>query len=170
MGAGVLQSEGGGSRRRRRSRARPMSEINVTPFVDVMLVLLIIFMVTSSVVASQGKQVDLPGAEVSDTTPQGVTVTVSPDGEILVNDKVVNEKTLYPALEEALETEDAGKIKSAIQNLTEAAMKLGEAIYKAEQEKAGAAPEDMEDEGPSGVDDDIVDADFEDLDDDKRAS
>ncbi|MBY6049501.1 molecular chaperone DnaK [Vannielia litorea] len=72
-------------------------------------------------------------------------------------------------LEEALEAEDAGKIKSGIQNLTEAAMKLGEAIYKAEQEKAGEAePEDAED-GPRGVDDDIVDADFEDLDDDKRA-
>ena len=38
-------------------------------------------------------------------------------------------------LEEQMETEDAGKIKSGIQNVTEAAMKLGEAIYKAEQEK-----------------------------------
>ncbi|MBT0957645.1 molecular chaperone DnaK [Alphaproteobacteria bacterium KMM 3653] len=69
-------------------------------------------------------------------------------------------------LEEALEAEDAGKIKSGIQNLTEAAMKLGEAIYKAEQEKAGEAAPDGEDE-PSGIDDDIVDADFEDLGDDK---
>ena len=72
------------------------------------------------------------------------------------------------ALKETMEEEDAGKIKSGIQNVTEAAMKLGEAIYKAEQEKAGEEPE--EDEGPRGVDDDIVDADFEDLDDDKRAS
>jgi molecular chaperone DnaK len=72
-------------------------------------------------------------------------------------------------LEEQMETEDAGKIKSGIQNVTEAAMKLGEAIYKSEQEKAGeAAPEGADD--PRGVDDDIVDADFEDLDDDKRAS
>ena len=72
-------------------------------------------------------------------------------------------------LEEALEAEDADKIKSGIQNLTEAAMKLGEAIYKAEQEKAGQADPDAEDDSPRGVDDDIVDADFEDLDDDKRA-
>ena len=72
-------------------------------------------------------------------------------------------------LKEQMETEDAGKIRSGIQNVTEAAMKLGEAIYKAEQEKAaGEAPE--EDDEPRGVDDDIVDADFEDLDDDKRAS
>ncbi|MEO0990360.1 MAG: Hsp70 family protein, partial [Pseudomonadota bacterium] len=72
------------------------------------------------------------------------------------------------ALKDTLETEDAGKIKSGIQNVTEAAMKLGEAIYKSEQEKAGEMPEG--DDEPQSVDDDIVDADFEDLDDDKRAS
>jgi molecular chaperone DnaK len=72
-------------------------------------------------------------------------------------------------LEEALQGEDAGKIKSGIQNLTEAAMKLGEAIYKAEQQKASGGDDD-EGDGPRGVDDDIVDADFEDLgEDDKRA-
>lgn len=74
------------------------------------------------------------------------------------------------ALEETLETEDAGKIKGGIQNLTDAAMKLGEAIYKAQQEEAGAAEDADEDEDRQrGVDEDIVDADFEDLDDDKRA-
>ncbi|KKL44509.1 hypothetical protein LCGC14_2364960, partial [marine sediment metagenome] len=72
-------------------------------------------------------------------------------------------------LNEQLETEDAGKIKSGIQNVTEAAMKLGEAIYKAEQAKTEGSDE-AEEEGPRSVDDDIVDADFEDLDDDKRAS
>jgi len=73
------------------------------------------------------------------------------------------------ALEETLETDDAGKIRSGIQNVTEAAMRLGEAIYKAEQEKSGEEAPEGRDE-PRGVDDDIVDADFEDLDDDKRAS
>ncbi|MEM0946981.1 MAG: molecular chaperone DnaK [Pseudomonadota bacterium] len=73
------------------------------------------------------------------------------------------------ALKDTLETEDAGKIKSGIQNVTEAAMKLGEAIYKSEQEKAAGEPSESEEE-PAGVDDEIVDADFEDLDDDKRAS
>ncbi len=71
------------------------------------------------------------------------------------------------ALEEALEGEDVGKIKGAIQNLTEASMKLGEAIYKATQEEAGEEAPDGE-EAPRGVDDDIVDADFEDLDDRKH--
>jgi biopolymer transport protein ExbD len=79
-----------------------VAEINITPLTDVFLVLLIIFMVTSSVVASQGKQVDLPGAEVSDTTPQGVTVTVTPDGEILVDEQPTSEANLYAALEAAL--------------------------------------------------------------------
>ena len=71
------------------------------------------------------------------------------------------------ALEENMETEDAGKIKGGIQNVTEAAMKLGEAIYKAQAEAEGEeAPEGAEE--PSGVDDDIVDADFEDLNDERR--
>ncbi|MEM6309788.1 MAG: molecular chaperone DnaK [Pseudomonadota bacterium] len=70
------------------------------------------------------------------------------------------------ALKDDLEKEDtpADKIKAGIQNVTEAAMKLGEAIYKASQEE-GDEPSGA-DEGPG--DDDIVDAEFEDLDDDKR--
>ncbi len=72
-------------------------------------------------------------------------------------------------LEEQMESGDAGKIRGGIQNVTEAAMKLGEAIYKAEQQKAGGEAGEGDDE-PRGVDDDIVDADFEDLDDNKRAS
>ena len=71
------------------------------------------------------------------------------------------------ALKDDLETDNADKIKSGIQNVTEAAMKLGEAIYKAAQDEnedvAAAADE------PQDGDDDIVDADFEDLDGDKRA-
>ncbi len=68
-------------------------------------------------------------------------------------------------LNEALETDDAAKIKARSQDLTEASMKLGEAIYKAAQEAEPEAPEGYgeTDEGPRGVDEDIVDADFEDL-------
>ncbi|MEH7830140.1 molecular chaperone DnaK [Gemmobacter denitrificans] len=68
------------------------------------------------------------------------------------------------ALEETLKSEDAGKIKGGIQNLTEAAMKLGEAIYKAQAADADGA----EDDGPRAADDNIVDADFEDLGEGKR--
>jgi molecular chaperone DnaK len=68
------------------------------------------------------------------------------------------------ALEDALKTDNADKIKGGIQNLTEAAMKLGEAIYKASQ----AESEGKDGDAPRDVDDDIVDADFEDLGENKR--
>jgi molecular chaperone DnaK len=67
------------------------------------------------------------------------------------------------ALKDELEGDNASKIKSGVQNVTEAAMKLGEAIYKASQEESGDAEPERR-----GADDDILDADFEDLDDDKR--
>jgi len=73
------------------------------------------------------------------------------------------------ALKDELETEDASKIKSGIQNVTEAAMKLGEAIYKSAQDDAGADDMATPADEAQGGDDDIVDAEFEDLDDDKRA-
>ena len=70
------------------------------------------------------------------------------------------------ALKDELENENADKIKSGIQNVTEASMRLGEAIYKASQEGDDQGPMDMGQE--DGGDDDILDADFEDLGDDKR--
>ena len=72
------------------------------------------------------------------------------------------------ALKDDLETDKADKIKSGIQNVTEAAMKLGEAIYKASQDADDDEP--VSSQGPRGNDDDdIVDADFEDLGDNKRS-
>ncbi len=68
------------------------------------------------------------------------------------------------ALEETLKTEDTGKIKGGIQNVTDAAMKLGEAIYKAQASET----EDRDADAPRDVDEDIVDADFEDLGNNKR--
>jgi molecular chaperone DnaK len=66
------------------------------------------------------------------------------------------------ALEDVLKTEEVGKIKGGIQNLTEAAMKLGEAIYKA------SADQDDDGDEQRPVDEDIIDADFEDLGNSKR--
>ncbi|MEP1201801.1 molecular chaperone DnaK [Tateyamaria sp.] len=71
------------------------------------------------------------------------------------------------ALKDELETDSADKIKSGIQNVTEAAMKLGEAIYKSAQEEGDDEPAGADE--PRDADDDIVDAEFEDLDNDKRA-
>ncbi|WP_090270950.1 molecular chaperone DnaK [Thalassovita taeanensis] len=71
------------------------------------------------------------------------------------------------ALKDELETDNADKIKSGVQNVTESAMKLGEAIYKSSQDEPGDEPTAADQ--PGSGDDDIVDADFEDLDDQKRS-
>ncbi len=80
-----------------------VAEINITPLTDVFLVLLVIFMVTTSVVANQGKNIDLPGAAISDQTPRGVTVEVTPDGQIAVNDAAVRSEDLFQVLSAALQ-------------------------------------------------------------------
>ena len=80
-----------------------VAEINITPLTDIFLVLLIIFMVTTSVISSQGKEVDLPNSVVASQTPAGVTVTVTASDEISVDGKVVSWDALGPTLETALE-------------------------------------------------------------------
>jgi len=80
-----------------------VAEINITPLTDVFLVLLIIFMVTSSVIANTGKKVDLPEAqESSQTSPQAVSVTLTAAGEVHVNDQLVRLGDLRAHLEAAL--------------------------------------------------------------------
>ena len=81
MGAGVVQNSGGGGgrRRRNRGRSRPMAEINVTPFVDVMMVLLIIFMVAAPLM-TVGVPVELPKTAANalpgeEEEPLAVTLT-----------------------------------------------------------------------------------------------
>ena len=71
------------------------------------------------------------------------------------------------ALKEVLESDDAEKIKARSQDLTEASMKLGEAIYKAEAEKNSGEPNAADDD-LNKDDGDVVDADFEDLDEKKK--
>lgn len=89
MGAGVQQTgAGGGGRRRRRGRVRtkPMAEINVTPFVDVMLVLLIIFMVAAPLM-TVGVPVDLPktaAGSLSADSEAPLSVTILASGEVQI--------------------------------------------------------------------------------------
>jgi len=80
-----------------------VAEINITPLTDIFLVLLIIFMVTTSVISSQGKEVALPESAVSAQSPQGVTVTVTAEDEIAVDGTVVPLEQLEPTLKAALE-------------------------------------------------------------------
>ena len=74
----------------RRSRRAPMAEINVTPFVDVMLVLLIIFMVTAPLLAV-GVPVELPDSRANPVqqTPEQVTISVNSDGVIFIENEAV---------------------------------------------------------------------------------
>lgn len=79
-----------------------VAEINITPLTDIFLVLLIIFMVTTSVISSQGKNVDLPNSAVASQTPSGVTVTVTAEDEISVDGQTVAMDQLGIVLEDAL--------------------------------------------------------------------
>lgn len=87
----------GGSRRR---RDRVMSEINVTPMVDVMLVLLVIFMVTAPMLTA-GVQVDLPKTAASPLSNQDepLTVTIRRDGAVYIQETPVELAMLGPKLE-----------------------------------------------------------------------
>jgi biopolymer transport protein TolR len=77
-----------------------MSEINVTPMVDVMLVLLIIFMVAAPLLTS-GVPVDLPqtAAKELNTESKPITVTVRPDGELFLGEDPITAGALLPAIE-----------------------------------------------------------------------
>jgi biopolymer transport protein ExbD len=106
-----------------------VAEINITPLTDVFLVLLIIFMVTSSVIAQQGKKVSLPEGQVSDTTPEGVSVTLAADGLIQVNDRGVSVEELPAALKAAI---DASRDKTVILR-GDRQVVLGLAVYVLDQ-------------------------------------
>lgn len=108
MGMGVASGGGGGGgRRRRRKRSAVMSEINVTPMVDVMLVLLIIMMVAAPMLTS-GVPVDLPRTAASELPSQTrpITVSVSPEGAIFVDEASVAETELVSIMSNLATVED----------------------------------------------------------------
>ena len=79
-----------------------MAEINITPLTDIFLVLLIIFMITSSAMIESGGKVNLPKAVATQSESRGTTVTLTPKHEIYVNQKKVTVDGLEPALRAAL--------------------------------------------------------------------
>ena len=79
-----------------------MAEINITPLTDIFLVLLIIFMITSSAMIESGGKINLPKAVSTQSETRGTTVTLTPKHEIYVNQKKVSEENLDAALKEAL--------------------------------------------------------------------
>ncbi|MDF1872234.1 protein TolR [Vannielia sp.] len=114
MGAGVINT-GGGNRKRRsrgRGRAAAMSEINVTPFVDVMLVLLIIFMVAAPLL-TVGVPVELPktAAEaLPSVEEEPLTVTITAAGEVLIQTTPVDEATLITRLRSIAAERESDKV------------------------------------------------------------
>ena len=86
----ITLGNGGNFRSRRRGAGGAISEINVTPFVDVMLVLLIIFMLTAHVMEF-GIEVDVPKVrQVQDSAKELPVVNITKDGNLYLNDKAVN--------------------------------------------------------------------------------
>ena len=99
MGAELQHGGDGGGRRRRRSRRAPMSQINVTPFVDVMLVLLVIFMITAPLL-TVGVQVDLPETKAGPITgdDEPLSISITRDNVIFLQETEVELDELVPKL------------------------------------------------------------------------
>ncbi len=102
MGGGVQGKTGSGGRRgrHRRGRSAAMSEINVTPFVDVMLVLLIIFMVAAPLLTA-GVPIELPDTAANalpTEEEEPLTISMTADGRLLIQKEETAEETLIPKL------------------------------------------------------------------------
>ncbi|WP_299650675.1 molecular chaperone DnaK [uncultured Tateyamaria sp.] len=122
--------------------------------------------------AEENAEADKARKELVEATNQAESLIHSTEKSLEEHSDKVDPTTVeaielaIAALKDELESENADKIKSGIQNVTEAAMKLGEAIYKAAQDDGDEEPQAADE--PRGDDDDIVDAEFEDLDDDNK--
>src|SRR5262245_65474206 len=90
---------------RAHTRGHIVAEINVTPLTDVFLVLLIIFMITTSAMVKPAADVDLPKAAEDETETKGIIVTMTPSHEIYVNERLVgsDDASLASVLRDALD-------------------------------------------------------------------
>lgn len=83
-----------------------VAEINITPLTDIFLVLLIIFMISSSIIMESGLPVKLPSAKTTAINPsksgKPIYVTVAKDGTVLINQKAAREDALAQSIREAL--------------------------------------------------------------------
>ena len=100
MAGSVAAASGGSSGRRRRRRGKgPIADINMTPFIDVMLCLLIIFMVAAPLLTA-GVPLDLPKSEASalNVDKQPVTVSIKADGAIYIGESKIAPEDVVPKL------------------------------------------------------------------------
>ena len=113
MGAGVAKKSGSGGRRgRRRGSSAAMADINITPFVDVMLVLLIIFMVTAPML-TVGVPLELPKSAAASLPTEAeppLTVSLTADGLVMIETSEVPEEQLIPKLRAIADTRKSDKI------------------------------------------------------------
>lgn len=87
-----------------------IAEINITPLTDIFLVLLIIFMITSSAMIESGPKVNLPQAGVTSTETKGVVVTVDPQQNVYVDGRAVSREELVEGLREAVAASDVKRV------------------------------------------------------------
>lgn len=109
MGAGVVKKDRGGRRRR---RTQPMAEINVTPFVDVMLVLLIVFMVAAPML-TVGVPLELPRAAaqpVPSEQEEPLTVSITAEGPLVLMTTEVPEDELITRLQSVAQERQSQRI------------------------------------------------------------
>jgi len=114
MGAGVINSGSGGkgNLRRRRRRSQPMAEINVTPFVDVMLVLLIIFMVAAPLM-TVGVPIELPktaAKALATDQEEPLTVTITAEGVVMIQKTEAAREELVAKLRAIAAERDSAKV------------------------------------------------------------
>lgn len=111
MGA-MLPGKTRGHRRRTSGSYRPIAEINVTPMVDVMLVLLIIFMVSAPLLSS-GVPIDLPDSKakaIQSEDNKPIEITVDKDGKVYLADTEIKKGALVPVLTASVEDDQERRI------------------------------------------------------------
>jgi biopolymer transport protein TolR len=105
MGMAAGASQGGKRRRRRGRRGGPINEINMTPFIDVVLVLLIIFMVAAPMM-TVGVPLDLPQSKASplNSDVKPITLSIRQTGQVFLGEDELTDDTIVPKLNETAKT------------------------------------------------------------------
>lgn len=114
-----------------------VAEINITPLTDIFLVLLIIFMITSSAMVESGPKVDLPEAGVTSSETKGIVVTVDQQDGIFVNGTQTPREQLAAGLRQAVEASDVKRV--VLQG--DKGVQLGDVVYILDEARAAGASE-----------------------------
>jgi biopolymer transport protein ExbD len=112
-----------------------IAEINITPLTDVFLVLLIIFMITTSVMIESAAKVNLPKATQTTQEARGLTVSITADNKIYVNQMLVDPSQLEPTLRDLL----ADDPKKLVILQGDESVILGEAVHVMDLAKRAGA-------------------------------